>query len=85
MRSVRLTNQGYDWTAIVEADDGAGGSGIASMAVTQVGAGDAVLRSFDPVAPTTPGGTLYQLDFSLPDIESEDVAVMVAVTDAAGT
>ena len=76
VRSVILTHDGSDWTAVVDASDA---SHIDRIDVTQVGQSGADLNTF----PVTGNGP-FTLTFGLPGVPAGEVAVMVTVHDKAG-
>jgi alpha-tubulin suppressor-like RCC1 family protein len=76
VRSVMLSNEGADWTALVDAADS---SGIARIDVTQIGEETADFFTF-PVSGPGP----YPVTFPLPGVPGEEVSVMVTVHDGAG-
>ena len=77
VRSVKLSNEGSDWTALVDAADGT--SGIARIDVTQIGEETADFFSF-----TVGGPGPYSVTFPLAGVPGEEVSVMVTVHDGAG-
>ena len=79
VHSVTLTNDDDAWTVHVDAQDA---GRIDDITVTQIGAGDA--QSFDdPISPAAASGS-FDAPFTLADLSTSDVSVMVSVTDVAG-